>query len=66
MPTTVVSVPLGGPVGSVRVSQIVESLQALEDLGEQIAASSRVQQLSDLISAPPIRSVVRIIYLNQL
>ena len=62
---TVVSVPLGGPVGSVRVSQIVESLQALEDLGEQIAASSRVQQLTELISAPPIRGVVRITYLNQ-
>ena len=62
---TVVSVPLGGPVGSVRVSQIVESLQAVEDLGEQIATSPRVHQLTELISAPPIRGVVRITYLNQ-
>ena len=62
---TVVSVSLGGPVGSVRVSQIVESLQAVEDLGEQIATSPRVHQLTELISAPPIRGVVRITYLNQ-
>ena len=62
---TVVSVSLGGPVGSVRVSQIVESLQAVEDLGAQIATSPRVHQLTELISAPPIRGVVRITYLNQ-
>ena len=62
---TVVSVSLGGAVGSVRVSQIVESLQAVEDLGEQIATSPRVHQLTELISAPPIRGVVRITYLNQ-
>lgn len=62
---TVVSVSLGGPVGSVRVSQIVESLQAVEDLNGQIAASPRVQQLTELISAPAIRSVARITYLNQ-
>ena len=62
---TVVSVSLGGPVGSVRVSQIVESLQAVEDLGEQIATSPRVHQFTELISAPAIRSVARITYLNQ-
>ena len=62
---TIVSVSLGGPVGSVRVSRLVESLQALEDLNGQIGASPRVQQLTELISAPAIRSVARITYLNQ-
>ena len=33
MPTTVVSVTLESPVGSVGVSQIVESLQALRPWG---------------------------------
>ena len=62
---TVVSVSLGGPVGNARVAQIVESLQALEDLGQRVSASPRVQQLAELISVPPIRSVARITYLNQ-
>jgi hypothetical protein len=62
---TVVSVSLGGPIGSIRVSRLVESLQALEDLNGQIGASTRVKQLTELISAPPIRGVVRITYLNQ-
>ena len=62
---TVVSVSLGGPIGSIRVSRLVESLQVLEDLNGQIGASTRVKQLTELISAPPIRGVVRITYLNQ-
>ena len=62
---TVVSVSLGGPIGNARVAQIVENLQALEDLGQQVSASPRVQQLAELISVPPVRSVARIIYLNQ-
>ena len=62
---TVVSVSLGGPIGNARVAQIVENLQVLEDLGQQISTSPRVQQLAELISVPPVRSVARIIYLNQ-
>ena len=62
---TIVSVSLGGPIGNIRVARIVESLQALEDLGQQISASPRVQQLAELTSAPPIRAVARITYLNQ-
>ena len=62
---TIVSVSLGGQISAIRVSRLVESLQALEDLNGQIGASPRVQQLTGLISAPPIRGVVRITYLNQ-
>jgi|TARA_B100000809_G_scaffold135971_1_gene133543 hypothetical protein len=62
---TIVSVSLGGQISAIRVSRLVESLQALEDLNGQIGASPRVQQLTELISEPAIRSVARIIYLNQ-
>ena len=62
---TIVSVSLGGQISAIRVSRLVESLQALEDLNGQIGASPRVQQLTELISAPAIRSVARITYLNQ-
>ena len=62
---TIVSVSLGGQISAIRVSRLVESLQALEDLNGQIGASPRVPQLTELISAPAIRSVARITYLNQ-
>ena len=62
---TIVSVPLGGQAGAVRVSQFVESLQALEDLQGQIAASPRVKQLVELINAPVTRGVGRITYMKQ-
>ena len=62
----IVSVPLGGQVGAVRVSQIVESLQALEDLQGQIAASPRAQKLVELSDPPIMRGVERIVYTNQL
>ena len=62
---TIVSVPLGGQAGAVRVSHIVESLQALEDLRGQIAASPRVQKLVELINAPVMRGVGRITYMNR-
>ena len=62
---TIVSVPLGGQAGAVRVSQFVGSLQALEDVQGQIAASPRVKQLAELINAPVMRGVGRITYLKQ-
>ena len=62
---TVVSVPLGGQAGEVRVTQIVESLQALEDLRGQIAASPRVQKFVELVNAPVTRGVGRITYMNR-
>ena len=61
----VVSVSLGGQLGAIRVSHIVESLQALEDLHGQIGASPRVQKLVELTNGPPVRSVGRITYINQ-
>ena len=61
----VVSVPLGGAVGAVRISTFFESLQAREDFGGQIAASPRAQKFSDLINAPAIQAVGRITYWNQ-
>ena len=62
---SVVSVALGGQVGAVRYSAIVESLQALEDLNGQIAASPRRQGLVELTTGSAMRSVGRITYLNQ-
>ena len=62
---TIVSVPLGGQAGAVRVTQIVESLQALEDLRGQIAASPRFPKLRDLINPSGGRGVGRITYRNQ-
>ena len=62
---TIVSVLLGGQVGAVRVSHIVESLQALEDLQGQITSSPRVRKLVELINAPVMRGVGRITYMKQ-
>ena len=62
---TVVSVPLGGQAGAVRVSHFVESLQALEDLQQRIAASPRMHKLVELINAPVMRGVGRITYMKQ-
>ena len=61
----VVSVSLGGQLGAIRVSHIVESLQALEDLNGQIGASPRVQKLVELTNGPAVRAVGRITYINQ-
>jgi hypothetical protein len=61
----VVSVPLGGAGGAVRVSIFFESLQGYEDFGDQVAASPRTQELVELITGPPIRGVGRITYWNQ-
>ena len=61
---TIVSVPLGGQLGAVRVTQIVESLQALEDLRGQIAASPRAPKLLDLVNPSGGRGVGRITYNN--
>jgi len=61
----ILSVSLGGQVGAIRVSHILESLQALEDLNGQIGASPRVQKLVELTSGPVMRGVGRITYINQ-
>ena len=61
----IVSAPLGGQAGAVRVSHIVDSLQALEDLRQQIVASPRMQKLVELINAPAMRGVGRITYMKQ-
>ena len=62
---SIVSVPLGGQAGAVRMSNFVESLQALEDLRQQITASPRVRKLAELINAPVMRAVGRITYIKQ-
>ena len=62
---SILSVALGGQVGAVRYSQIVESLQALEDFNAQITASPRVEKLVELTSGGAIRGVGRITYINQ-
>ena len=62
---TIVSVSLGGQISAIRVSRLVESLQALEDLNGQIGASPRVQKLVELTNGPAVRAVGRITYINQ-
>ena len=61
----VVSVPLGGQPGALRTSQLLESLQALEDFREQIAASPRLPKLLELLDGPVLRGVGRITYSTQ-
>ncbi len=61
----IVSVPLGGLAGSIRVSTITESLQAYEDFGAQIAADPRSQKLAELVTGPPLRGVGRISFNHQ-
>ena len=62
---SIMSVALGGQGGAVRVTQIVESLQAVEDIRGQITASPRAQELLELINGPVTRGVGRITYMNQ-
>ena len=62
---SIMSVALGGQGGAVRVTQILESLQAVEDIRGQITASPRAQKLLDLINPSGGRGVGRITYNNQ-
>jgi hypothetical protein len=62
---SILSVALGGQVGAIRYSQIIESLQTLEDVNAQINASPRVEKLVELTNGAALRGVGRITYINQ-
>jgi len=57
-----VSVPMGGPVGSVRITHIVESFASLETLNEKVFSDPRINNLRELISGSAVRSLGRITY----
>ena len=57
-----ISVPMGGPVSSVRVTHIVESFTSLEALNEKIFSDPRMNNLRDMITGSGVRSLGRITY----
>ena len=57
-----ISVPIGGPVSSVRVTHIVESFTSLEALNEKIFSDPRMNNLTDMITGSGVRSLGRITY----
>ncbi len=57
-----VSVPMGGPVSSVRITYLVESFTSLEALNEKVFSDPRINNLRELISGSAVRSLGRITY----
>ena len=57
-----ISVPMGGPVSSVRLTHIVESFASLEALNEKIFSDPRMNNLRDMITGSGVRSLGRITY----
>ena len=57
-----VSVPMGGPVSSVRITYIVESFTSLEALNEKVFSDPRINNLRELITGSAVRSLGRITY----
>ena len=57
-----ISVPMGGPVSSVRVTHIVESFASLEALNEKIFSDPRMNNLRGMITGSGVRSLGRITY----
>ena len=60
-----ISIPMGGPRSSVKVTHIVESFASLEALNKKIFSDSRMNNLRDLISGGGVRSLGRITYARQ-
>ena len=60
----IISRPLTGPLGMVRISQIATSLQELETLTQANRKAGVQASVPDLISQSPIRSVGRIVHSN--
>ncbi len=59
-----VSVMIGGERGLVRLTHIVESLQALDDLRQELRSSPQAQRMGELIDPPAMREVGRITYMS--
>ena len=60
----IISRPITGPLGMVRVSQIATSLQELEELTQTNRKVAGQANVPDLISQSPIRSVGRVVHSN--
>jgi len=60
----IISRPITGPLGMVRVSQIATSLQELEELTQTNRKVAVQANVPDLISQSPIRSVGRVVHSN--
>ena len=60
----IISRPLTGPLGMVRISQIATSLQELEALTQANRKAAVQTSVPDLISQSPTRSVGRIVHSN--
>ena len=60
----IVSRPITGPIGLLRISQIATGLQELEDLSQATRKAAVQAGVPDLVSQSPIRSVGRIVHSN--
>ena len=60
----IVSRPITGPMGMLRISQIARGLQELEDLSQATRKAAAQAGVPDLLSQSPIRSVGRIVHSN--
>ena len=60
----IVSRPITGPMGMLRISQIATGLQELEDLSQATRKAAAQAGVPDLLSQSPIRSVGRIVHSN--
>ena len=60
----IVSRPITGPIGMLRISQIATGLQELEDLSQATRKAAAQAGVPDLLSQSPIRSVGRIVHSN--
>ena len=57
----VISVPLAGPAGRIRVSRFAENLQGIQE-GQHLIGKSNVGNISELLTQSPIRIVSRIVH----
>ena len=57
----VISVPLAGPAGRIRVSRFAENLRSIQE-GQHLIGKSNVGNISDLLTQSPIRIVSRIVH----
>ena len=60
----IISRPITGPIGMVRISQIATGLQELEELSQATREAAVKEGVPDLVSQSPIRSVGRIVHAN--
>ena len=57
-----VSVPLGGPMSMVRITHIIESFVAMQELNEKVFSDPRQEKFMDMLSGSVVRSLGRVTY----